>query len=159
MTPAILYLEQHRVEFELLSYEHQDSNQHYADEASQKLGLPPEQVFKTLVVECQFNAKTDYAVAILPSSNKLSMKKLAKQIGAKKTQMADAKKVQNMSGYVLGGVSPFAQKRPLDTVVDISAMNFDEIYVSAGKRGLEIKIAGAQLQALLNASVIDICAD
>jgi Cys-tRNA(Pro)/Cys-tRNA(Cys) deacylase len=155
MTPAILFLEKQSATFELLEYSHDANNQNFANEASEKLGLPPERVFKTLVIELDVNK---FTVAIVPSDKLLSMKKLAKVALSKKATMADAKKVQSMSGYVLGGVSPFGQKKRLPAVLDSSANNFDTIYVSGGKRGLEIAISPTALTQLLNAKVKDIAA-
>jgi Cys-tRNA(Pro)/Cys-tRNA(Cys) deacylase len=153
MTPAVLFLEKQKVSFELLEYSHDDNTQNFANEASQKLGLLPETVFKTLVIAvdtCKF------IVAIVPSDKQLSMKKLAKAVSGKRAAMAEAKKVQSMSGYVLGGVSPFGQKKGLTTLLDISASNFDTIYVSGGRRGLEIAISPHFIEQFLNAAVTDI---
>ncbi|MFT7259210.1 MAG: Cys-tRNA(Pro)/Cys-tRNA(Cys) deacylase, partial [Glaciecola sp.] len=127
MTPAILFLEKQKASFELLEYLHDENNQNFANEASEKLGLAPETVFKTLVVEVDGN---NFVVAIVPSDKQLSMKKLAKAASGKKAVMAEARKVQSKSGYVLGGVSPFGQKTRLITILDSSANHFNKIYVS-----------------------------
>lgn len=153
MTPAILFLEKQKASFEVLEYAHDSNNQSFANEASEKLGLAPEKVFKTLVVEVD---TVHFVVAIVPANKQLSMKKLAKALLGKKAIMADAKKVESMSGYVLGGVSPFGQKKKLTTVLDISANNFDTIYVSGGKRGVELAISPNAIAHFLNASVHDI---
>jgi Cys-tRNA(Pro)/Cys-tRNA(Cys) deacylase len=92
----------------------------------------------------------------VPSDKQLSMKKLAKAVSGKRATMAQAKKVQRMSGYVLGGVSPFGQKKRLTTLLDINASNFDIIYVSGGRRGLEIAISPNSIELFLNAAVADI---
>jgi Cys-tRNA(Pro)/Cys-tRNA(Cys) deacylase len=155
MTPAILFLEKQKASFELLEYLHEDSNKFFANEASEKLGLAPETVFKTLVVEVDTN---NFVVAIVPSDKQLSMKKLAKVTSGKKAVMADARKVQSMSGYVLGGVSPFGQKKRLVTLLDSSANHFSKIYVSGGRRGLEIAISPDSIKQFLNAIVEDIAA-
>lgn len=155
MTPAILFLEKQKASFEVLEYVHASNNQSFANEASEKLGLAPEKVFKTLIVEVD---TYQFVVAIVPSDKQLSMKKVARVALGKKAVMAAAKKVESMSGYVLGGVSPFGQKKKLMTVLDISASNFDTIYVSGGKRGLELAISPNAIEQLLNASVQDIAA-
>ncbi|AEP30932.1 Cys-tRNA(Pro) deacylase [Brumicola nitratireducens] len=155
MTPAILFLEKQKASFDVLEYLHDPNNQSFASEASAKLGIAPETVFKTLVVEVDTH---HFVVAIVPSDKQLSMKKLAKAASGKKAIMADAKKVESMSGYVLGGVSPFGQKKKLMTVLDISASNFDTIYVSGGRRGLELAISPNAIEKLLSASVQDIAA-
>ncbi|MFQ3249194.1 MAG: Cys-tRNA(Pro)/Cys-tRNA(Cys) deacylase [Glaciecola sp.] len=153
MTPAILYLEKQKVEFELLEYEHDASNHNFANEAAEKLSLQAERVFKTLVVEIDSDK---FVVAIVPSNKQLSMKKLAKAVSGKKAILAQAKKVQNMTGYVLGGVSPFGQKKRLVTLLDISANNFKNIFVSGGRRGLELSISPTVFSECLNAKITDI---
>ncbi len=148
MTPAVLFLDKQKSSFELLEYTHDPSNQSFANEASDKLNLAPEQVFKTLVIEVD---KNHFVVAAIPSNKQLSMKKLAKAASGKKAVMAEAKKVCSMTGYVLGGVSPFGQKKALETFVDDSARNFELIYVSGGRRGLEIAICPSTFESLLGA--------
>jgi Cys-tRNA(Pro)/Cys-tRNA(Cys) deacylase len=155
MTPAILFLEKQKASFEVLEYLHDENNQNFANEASAKLGLAPETVFKTLVVEVDIN---NFVVAIVPSDKQLSMKKLAKAVLGKKAVMAEAKKVHSLSGYVLGGVSPFGQKKRLITLLDSSANHFNKIYVSGGRRGLEIAISPDSIKQFLNAVVEDIAA-
>lgn len=155
MTPAILFLEKQKASFDVFEYLHDPNNQSFASEASEKLGIAPEKVFKTLVVEVDAH---HFVVAIVPSDKQLSMKKLAKAASGKKAVMADAKKVERMSGYILGGVSPFGQKKKLMTVLDISASNFDIIYVSGGRRGVELAISPNAIEQLLSASVQDIAA-
>jgi Cys-tRNA(Pro)/Cys-tRNA(Cys) deacylase len=155
MTPAVRFLKKQKVPFKLLKYSHDDNTQNFANEASLKLGLSPERIFKTLVVAVDTN---NFIAAIVPSDKQLCMKKLAKAVSGKRAAMAEAKKVQRMSGYVLGGVSPFGQKRRLTTLLDISASNFNTIYVSGGRRGLEIAISPNSIEQFLNAAVIDISA-
>ncbi|WP_445777266.1 Cys-tRNA(Pro) deacylase [Shewanella sp.] len=155
MTPAINMAKKHKIDFKVHEYQHDDSNEAYGLEAAQKLGLPAEQVFKTLVVSLD---NQSLAVAVVPVSAMLSMKLMAKVSGVKKAQMADAAAVERSSGYVLGGVSPLGQKRRLATVIDASARQFECIYVSGGKRGLDISLKPDDLQRLLNAKFADICA-
>ncbi|UAL44487.1 Cys-tRNA(Pro) deacylase [Shewanella inventionis] len=155
MTPAIDITKKHKIDFKVHEYQHDASSESYGLEAAQKLALPAEQVFKTLVVSLD-NQKL--AVAVVPVSSMLSMKLMAKAAGAKKAHMAEAIAVERSSGYVLGGVSPLGQKRRLATVIDASALQFEHIYVSAGKRGLDISLKPDDLQRLLNATFADICA-
>ncbi|MFK3975587.1 MULTISPECIES: Cys-tRNA(Pro) deacylase [Shewanella] len=155
MTPAIEMAKKHKIDFEVHEYHHDTNSESYGLEAAQKLAVPTAQVFKTLVVSVD---NQSLVVGIVPVSSMLSMKLIAKAAGAKKAHMAEALAVERSSGYVLGGVSPLGQKKRLMTVIDASAQQFDCIYVSAGKRGLEISLSPADLQCLLNAKFADICA-
>lgn len=105
-------------------------------------------VFKTLVVQLDGTA---LAVAIIPVSTTLNMKQMAKAAGAKKTAMAEKNHVERTTGYVLGGVSPLGQKKRLPTYIDASASSFPTIFVSAGRRGLEIEMDPAHLATLTSA--------
>ena len=142
MTPAINGLKKSRIRHKIHAYEHDPSNTAYGIEAAEKTGVSPQQVFKTLVVMLD-NQKL--AVAVLPVSEQLSMKLMAKACEVKKASMADSVDVERSTGYVLGGVSPLGQKKRLKTVIDSSAQNFTSIYVSAGRRGLEIELAPIDL--------------
>ena len=149
MTPAIDLLVKHKIAHQVHEYQHDPSCQAYGLEAAEKIGVAPELVFKTLVVK--LDGKT-LAVAIIPVAEKLSMKAIAKAAKAKKAVMAEAAEVQRSSGYVLGGVSPLGQKRLLTTVIDGSAVNLMQMYVSGGRRGLDIALAPEDLKQLLKAS-------
>ena len=107
MTPAINLAKKLKINYQIHEYEHDPSAESYGLEAADKLGLPAEQVFKTLVVETE---SSKLAVAVLPVVDTLNFKKMAKALGCKKAQMADPKTVERSSGYVLGGVSPLGQK-------------------------------------------------
>ena len=147
MTPAVTSLEQAKLPYKLHEYDHDPANSQYGPEAAAKMAVPPERVFKTLVVELD-NGKL--AVAVLPVSLSLNLKAMAKSVGAK-AHMAKPEQVERSSGYVLGGVSPIGQKKALPTIVDRSATEFPTIYISAGKRGLEIELASELLCQLTNA--------
>ncbi|QEW06373.1 Cys-tRNA(Pro) deacylase [Nitrincola iocasae] len=148
MTPAIDLARKSGVAHQVLSYTHDPQATSYGNEAVEKLNLPAEQVFKTLVVNLD---SKQLAVAVLPVSGKLSLKSMAKTLGAKKADMADKAQVEKVTGYVLGGVSPLGQKKQLKTVIDISACSYAAVYVSAGRRGLEIAISPDDLSALTGA--------
>lgn len=148
MTPAINIAKQARVNFTIHEYEHDPAAESYGEEAAEKLGANPAQVFKTLVVSLDGK---DLAVGIVPVTAKLGLKQIAKAAGAKKATMADKQLVQRTTGYVLGGVSPLGQKKRLKTFIDQSAESFDTVYVSAGKRGLEIELAPTDLARLTQA--------
>ncbi len=152
MTPAILLLEKLNISFTVLSYEHDPKNTQFGYEAVEKLNLNSAQVFKTLVLETAENA---LIVAITPVVQQVNLKQLAQVCGTKKVHMADPQKVQKSTGYILGGVSPLSQKKRLPTFVHISAILFDVIYVSAGKRGLEIALSPQDLISQCNAQLAD----
>ncbi len=153
MTPAINVTKSSKVEYKIHEYKHNASSESYGLEAADQLNVPEDQVFKTLVVS--FN-KHELAVAILPVSSKLSMKLFAKIIGAKKVEMATQIEVQRSTGYIIGGVSPIGQKKKLKTVIDSSAKNLATVYISAGKRGLEIELCPIDLKKLTNGLFADI---
>lgn len=155
MTPAINLVKQRKVSHTVHSYQHESSAESYGSEASEKLGVSDSQVFKTLVVKLDSKA---LAVGIVPVSKKLSLKAIAKAAGAKKAVMAEPQEVERSTGYVLGGVSPLGQKKLLKTVIDESAQSLKTIYVSAGKRGLEIELDPKDLIALLRAQSAAIAA-
>jgi Cys-tRNA(Pro)/Cys-tRNA(Cys) deacylase len=148
MTPSINAVKQANVPFKVYEYQHHASCHSYGQEASDKLGLPLEQVFKTLVVELDTH---ELVVAIIPVSHQLNMKVLAKIAHAKKARMADRSDVERSTGYVLGGVSPLGQKKRLRTFIDSSVDDFTTIFISAGRRGLEIELSPDDLIALAGA--------
>ena len=154
MTPAIDQLVALGVAHRVLGYEHDPAADSFGDEAAAVLGLDPDQVFKTLVV----TADAGQAVAIVPVSSKLALKAVAQALGAKRAKMCDTAIAERVTGYIRGGISPFGQKQRLPTVIDEMASVFDTIYVSGGKRGLDIGVATADLVRLLDATIADIAA-
>lgn len=155
MTPAINLLKKVQIPFSVHEYEHDNNASSFGLEAVEKLKLAPEKVFKTLVVSLD---NKSLVVAVLPVAEKLSMKLIAKAAGAKKALMANPNDVQRSTGYVLGGVSPLGQKKRLTTVIDSSAQNQQTMFVSAGRRGLEIELAPDDLNKLTNGQFAAICA-
>ena len=151
MTPAVKEAQRAKVSYKVHEYAHDRSSDSYALEAVEKLGIAAERVFKTLVVELD---KERLAVAIIPADSQLSMKQVAKATKAKKAAMADKHAAMRASGYVLGGVSPLGQKKQLETLLDASARDHASIFVSAGKRGLEIELAPSDLKTLTNAKMV-----
>lgn len=153
MTPGVAAAKRSKVEYTLHEYKHDPRHESYGLEAAEKLGIEAARVFKTLVVEV---ASGDLVVAVLPVSSMLNLKKIASAVGAKKASMADKAKVQKVTGYVLGGVSPLGQKKALQTVVDAHAEQFSTILVSAGKRGLEIELMPNDLIRLTRGDFADL---
>lgn len=147
MTPAVKLLEKQKVPHSIHHYHHDENAKSYGLEAAEKMSVSPERVFKTLVIQCD----DKLAVCILPVDQKLSLKHAAKALNTKKAHMAPAQKVETTTGYVLGGVSPLGQKKRLATLIDMSAANFKTIFISGGKRGLEIEISPNDLLQLCNA--------
>ncbi len=154
MTPAINLAKKEQVAHQVHEYTHDETAESYGLEAAEKLGVVAERVFKTLVVVLDNKA---LAVGVLPVSSKLSMKHIAKAWGAKKAVMADKLDVERSTGYVLGGVSPLGQKKRLKTAIDSSAKNHSTIYVSAGRRGLEIELSSDDLLKLTNGILAELC--
>lgn len=141
-----------------MQYRHDPRSDSFGDEAVSELagagGLSPEQIFKTLVVALP----RGLGVAVLPVPSKLSLKAAAAALGAPKATMADPAAAQRSSGYVVGGISPLGQRKALPTVVDSSALNWDRILCSAGKRGWDVSLDPRDLVRLTNAVTADICA-
>ena len=140
-TAATVALAAAGVSFTAHTYVHDDSVTDFGAEAARELGLPAERVFKTLMVETD----AGLGVGIVPVSDQLDLKALAAELGAKKAAMADRALAERKSGYVVGGISPVGQKTPVTTVLDESALAFDTILVSGGRRGFDVELAPAEL--------------
>jgi len=149
MTPAINLLKKNKCNYKIHKYEHDPENTNFGLEAAQKLNLDENQVFKTLLVEL---APKELAVAVIPVCNQLSLKEIANALKSKKALMANKEEAQKVTGYLLGGISPLGQKKRLRTVIDESAKDFETIFVSGGKRGLDVEVNPNDLIKLLNAS-------
>lgn len=146
MTPGINAAKKAKIIHTIHKYTHDPaSGEAYGIEAALKLNVPEEQVFKTLVVSLDTG---ELAMGVIPVAAMLNMKRMAKACDAKKAAMATPADVERSTGYVLGGVSPLGQKKRLTTIVDGSAQRFATIYVSAGRRGLDIELAPKDLLRL-----------
>ncbi|EGB14381.1 ybaK/ebsC protein [Pseudodesulfovibrio mercurii] len=148
MTPAINAAKKAKIPYTVHEYEHDPAAPSFGVEAAEKLGVSPERVFKTLVVD----AGGTLAVAVVPVLLKLDLKAVAKALDAKKAAMAEVKVVERTTGYVVGGVSPLGQKKRLPTVIDESALACGTMFVSGGRRGLDIELAPNDLAGLTRAS-------
>jgi len=154
MTPAINAVRNAKIDHRVHEYVHDPSIDSFGLEAAEKLGVPQTRVFKTLVVSLDNKA---LAVGVIPVSSMLSMKLMAKAAGVKKAAMATRPDVERSTGYVLGGVSPLGQKKRVKTIIDASAGNHSTIYVSAGRRGLEIELSPKDLCRLVDGLFAEIC--
>lgn len=154
MTPATKELEAAGIPFSVHTYEHDPDAGSFGLEAADVLGLDPDQVFKTLVVV----ADGKPAVAVVPVSCQLSLKAAGAALGTKRVEMCDLTVAERTTGYVAGGISPFGQRKRLPTIIDETCELYDAIYVSGGRRGLDIGIAPGHLIALLSATVAPITA-
>ncbi len=144
-----------KITYTLFEYEHDPNTVSYGPEAAEALGLSPDRVFKTLVVTLT-GAKDPIAIAIVPVSTRLDLKAFAIAARAKKAVLAEAKEAEKATGYVLGGISPLGQRRRLPTYMDRSALKFPTVYVSAGRRGLQMELAPSDLMHLCAAIPVDI---
>jgi len=148
MTPAINAARKAGIALAVHEYVHDPSADAYGEEAADVLGVGYDQVFKTLVANLSDGR---LAVAVVPVSRRLDLKALAMAFGVKRAGMAAAMDAERATGYVVGGISPLGQRRRLPMVLDESALAFEIIYVSAGRRGLEIALAPSDLIRLSNA--------
>lgn len=153
MTPAINLVRKLNIRHQIHEYTHDANHTSYGLEAAEKMQVPAKLVFKTLVVALDDRS---LAVAVVPVDRQLNMKLMAKANKSKKALMAEAHDVQRVTGYVLGGVSPLGQKKRLPTVIDSSAQNSPRIFVSAGRRGLEIELDPEDLKQLTQARFAEI---
>ncbi|MBD8475205.1 Cys-tRNA(Pro) deacylase [Pseudomonas sp. CFBP 8770] len=138
MTPALDLLKKHRAEHRVHAYEHDPKAASYGLEAVEKLGLAAAQVFKTLLAATE---RSELLVAVVPVTGTLDLKALAQAAGVKKCEMADPQAAQRATGYLLGGISPLGQKKRLRTFIDQTAEALPSMFVSAGRRGLEVELA------------------
>ena len=146
-TPATLALTRAGIAFTTHPYEHDPRAESYGLEAAQALGVAPERVLKTLFASLDGGL----VVGIVPVTGQLDLKALARALGGSKAVMADPAAAERATGYVVGGISPVGQKRPHRTVVDESALTHPSVYVSGGRRGLDLELAPADLVAVTNA--------
>jgi Cys-tRNA(Pro)/Cys-tRNA(Cys) deacylase len=153
-TPATTVLKQRKVAHTLHTYDHDARAASYGMEAAGALGIDPALCFKTLVADVDGTL----IVAVVPVTGSLDLKALAAAVGGKRGAMADPAAAERSSGYVRGGISPLGQRKRLATVIDASASALARMYVSAGRRGLEIELAPADLASLTDAVFASIAA-
>ena len=153
-TPATQALDAAGVAYSLATYDYEPSADRVGLQAAEALGAPASEVLKTLIVRCDGRP----ACVVLASDREVSMKKLAAALGAKSAEMAPVPEAERITGYRVGGVSPFGQKKRLPTVVDAAAAALPQAFVNGGQRGLQARLAPAALVRVLDAKVAEITA-
>ena len=139
-------------------FEHVDGSRHYGIAAAEALGVDPDRVFKTLLADLTTDRGVEQVVGIVPVSGQLSLRELAATFGAKRAEMCPPDVAQRITGYVVGGISPFGQKKRLRTAIDETCILFDTVLVSGGRRGLDVEVAPDDLVRLLDAVIAPIVA-
>jgi len=152
-TPAILALTAAGVQFRVHEFVSDPAERNYGHTAALALGVELDRVFKTLIATVD---DRNHVVAIVPVSGQLSLKELAAAARGKRAEMCLPEAAERLTGYVVGGISPFGQKRALPVVIDETCVLFDSIFVSGGRRGLDIEIAADDLITVLGATVAPI---
>ena len=151
-TPATTALVEAGITFTLHPYAHQDGTTNCGEEAARALGVDETQIFKTLVAD----VGGKLVVAVIPVAQQLDLKALAAAFDAKKATLADPTHAARSTGYVVGGISPVGQRSPLPTVVDASADDFETVFVSAGRRGLQVELDPADLRTVTGARSVSV---
>lgn len=151
-TPATQAASAGGVAFTVHSYDHDPGVASFGVEAADRLGVSPKRVGKTLVASVTRARRSELVVGVVPVDGQLDLKALAAAVGAKRAEMASPNDVERSTGYVLGGVSPLGQRKKLATVIDSSLLEHDTVFVSAGRRGLEIELSPLDLVALTSAT-------
>ena len=153
-TPATLFLDKAKVAYAVAAYDYDPSADRVGLQAAEALGAPPSEVLKTLIVKVDGKP----ACVVLACDREVAMKKLAAALGAKACEMAPPVDAERITGYRVGGVSPFGQRKRLPTVIDAPAAALPQAYVNGGQRGLQVRLAPADLVRLLEAVIAEIAA-
>jgi Cys-tRNA(Pro)/Cys-tRNA(Cys) deacylase len=148
-TPATTVLAQHATPHTLHPYQHDPRAEGYGDEAAEALGVAPARIFKTLIASVDGRL----VCAVVPVAGRLDVKALAAAVGGKRAELADPAAAQRATGYVLGGISPLGHRSRMPVVLDESAQGFETVFVSAGRRGLQVELAPQDLIRLTTATV------
>lgn len=149
-TRGIQFLKQKHIAHELVKYEHHEKGARFAAEAA---GFPLSQTVKTLVVSLDANR---FTLVLMPGDSELSMKKIAKACGAKRAAMADQGSAARVTGYLVGGISPFGTKKRLPVVMEAALQNYQKVMINAGRRGTMVKLAPDDIIRTLDAMVAEI---
>lgn len=151
-TPATQVLTKAGVPFSLVTYDYDPNAERVGLQAAEAIGVPPSQVFKTLMAELDGKP----VCAIVPSDEEVNMKKLAAALGGKSAQMMKPLNAERLTGYKVGGISPLGQRKAVPTVLDELATLYEEIYLNGGQRGLQICLCPADLIRVLECPAVDI---
>jgi Cys-tRNA(Pro)/Cys-tRNA(Cys) deacylase len=149
-TRAISYLQEKKIPYEIVKYEHEEKGAEFAAKAT---GYPLARTVKTLVVELD---RKSYCLALLPGHRELDLKKLAALCGAKRSAMVDIKTAERLTGYLVGGISPFGTQQRLETFMEESILANEKILINAGQRGVMLKMAPGDIVAALGCKVMSI---
>lgn len=149
-TRAISYLQEKMIPYEVVKYEHEEKGAEFAAKAT---GYPLERTVKTLVVELE---RKSYCLALLPGHRELDLRKLASLCGVKRSAMVDIKTAERLTGYFVGGISPFGTRQRLESVMESSILNNEEVLINAGQRGIMLKMAPDDIVAALGCKVMSI---
>ena len=149
-TRAIKFLKQKKIAFEVMEYDHQEKG---AEFASQAIGFPLNQTIKTLVAE---TGPKGHALVLMPGDKNLSFKKLAKAVGVKRTAMADIPTAERLTGYMVGGISPFGTKRRLQVIMEKNLLKYDRIAINAGQRGIMLIMNPKDIVSVVEAKLDDL---
>ncbi len=146
-TRGVKFLQKQKIEFELVRYDHQEKGAEFAADST---GFPLSQTIKTLVVD--LGNKT-YCLALLPGDRQLNLKELARVFGVKRAAMVDTATAERITGYKVGGISPFATRQKLDSVIEASVMTFDSVMINAGQRGSMLRLSPSNICKAINCRV------
>ncbi len=143
-TPATALLVKRGVAYTLHSYRHDPRAETFGDEAAAALGVEPQRIFKTLIA----SVDGTLVCGVVPVAGRLDLKALASAVGGKRAELAEPAAAARATGYVIGGISPLGQRSRLRVVVDDSAAGFETVFVSAGRRGLQVELSPGDLLEL-----------
>ncbi|MDR1214058.1 MAG: Cys-tRNA(Pro) deacylase [Propionibacteriaceae bacterium] len=155
-TPGLLALTRAGVEHRVHEYDHDPKATNFGAESVALLGLDPKRVFKTLLATVERPGRDELVVAVVPVAGQLDLKALAGAVESKRAAMAEPAAAERATGYVVGGISPFGQRQRHTTVLDRSALDYETVFVSAGRRGAQVELAPTALVALTQARLADI---
>jgi Cys-tRNA(Pro)/Cys-tRNA(Cys) deacylase len=146
-TRAIQFLKKKKIPFEIIKYDHEEKGTEFAAGAT---GFPLAATVKTLVVDL---GEKQYALVLMPGDRQLSMKRLAKVCGVKRAAMGDTRTAERITGYLVGGISPFGTRQKLPVVMETDILSFDKILINAGQRGTMLLMAPTDIRTAFAATV------